>query len=120
MTHWMLLVTLAQAETTVAIDDISVDGLKVQALRCTLDRGGLLASAMVVGALAAEKTAIDACAPKGTEALTVQWTWDASTTVTHVDGAEVTPKHCLYKALRPIQPPSKGTCTATVVTSAAP
>lgn len=119
MTALMLLGALAHAETTVSVDNLSVDGLQVRALHCTLDRGGLLASAMVVGALAAEKSTIDTCGAPGA-ALTIRWTWGADTTVTHVDDQPVTPEHCLYKALRPIQPPSKGTCSATVLIGAAP
>ena len=89
MTALMLLGALAHAETTVSVDNLSVDGLQVRALHCTLDRGGLLASAMVVGALAAEKATIDTCGAPGA-ALTIRWTWGADTTVTHVDDQPVT------------------------------
>lgn len=119
MTGWMLLASLALAETTVSVDNLSVDGLQVSALRCTLDRGGLLASAMVVGALAAQKETLDRCAPPGTP-VTIRWTWADDTTVTHIDDQEVTTEHCVYKALRPISPPSRGSCTATVLLGEAP
>ena len=93
MVGWMLLASVAQAETSVSVDSLSVDGLSVRALSCTLERGGLLASALVVGALASKKTELDACAPQGA-AFSVSWAWGAETAITAVSGSQPDASNC--------------------------
>jgi len=112
---WILVASVAQAETSISVDAISVDGLSVRALSCSLEKGGLLASAMVVGALSSKKAALDACAPGGA-AFSATWTWGAETVVASVSGSKPDATDCVTAALKDIPSPVVGTCSALVLT----
>ncbi|MFT4975183.1 MAG: hypothetical protein ACI8S6_001070 [Myxococcota bacterium] len=115
MIGMMMMLSIAQADVSVSIDEISVDGMAIRQLSCQLERGGLFASAMVVGALSAQKAGLDACAPQGA-AFTVSWTWAEGTTVASVAGSVPDKEACIRAALLPIQPPTRGQCVALILT----
>ena len=107
----LTLLSTAQADMTLSLDSLSADGLEVRALSCTLKQGGLLASAMVVGALAAQKSVFDACAPEG-GAFRLSWSWEGATTVQQVSGGSPTQQECITAALQVVSPPTLGHCSA--------
>ena len=114
---FLLLTTLtATAGTTVSVGSLSVDGLEVRDLSCNLEKGGLLASAMVVGALAAQKSALDACAPEG-GAWRASWTWSggALTDLTIPSASAPDKNACIEGALRAVTSDLVGTCEATLL-----
>ena len=111
----VLLIGLARADATVAVDTLSVDGLEVRALQCRLESGGLFASAMVVGALSKQKPALDACAPQGA-AFRIGWTWaGGGTTVRTITGSAPDKTDCISAVLKTIQAPSGGACEAVLL-----
>lgn len=109
------LVTAAFAGGTVDVESLSVDGLELRELSCTLDKAPLLGPLVVGAALAAQKDALHACAPEG-HAFRVEWTWSdrtsASVTAASAKGAD----DCVKAALEKMPPALTGRCTAVVLT----
>jgi hypothetical protein len=113
----------APAKTvTVAVQSLTANGLEVRDLDCALAKGGLLAPLLVVGTLAEQKPALDACAPQGA-ATTLSWRWEVGATrdvsVTATSAPATSP--CVIGAmsgLAPAQDALVGTCTATVLIGA--
>ena len=105
----LTLLSTAQADLTLSLDTLSVDGLEVRDLSCTIKQGGLLASTMVVGALAGQKTDFDASAPAGS-AFRLDWSWDSEATVHQVSGGTPAQQTCITEALQAISPPTQGRC----------
>lgn len=102
------------AEASLAVDSLTVDGQEVRALSCTLREPDLVALLTVVGALAQQKAALDACAPRGA-AFRVRWTWGAKTAA-KVEAARA-PKAaeaCVARALERTRGPA-GACGAIVL-----
>jgi hypothetical protein len=104
------------AGVNVNVSDLTVDGLTLKNLRCSLDSGGLFASALVVGALAKEKKALDACVPAGA-AVELEWTWSGSTaSKAEAKRASVGKKAaCVAAVVMAVPAPANGTCRATVL-----
>lgn len=111
---WLIGLSVAQAETTIRVDSLAVDGLHVQSLQCSLSQGGLLASAMVVGALAAEKSALDACSPSG-NAFSIAWHWSGGTEINTIEGGTPAEQQCIRQTMGSILPPTQGNCSATLL-----
>jgi hypothetical protein len=122
-----MLVTLALAafaqepapKLTVNVNSLVVDGLEVRALQCSLAAGGLLAPVLVVGTLAQNKPALDACAPAGA-AVDVTWRWEVGATRDVKSSAGPTPTvdacvTTVMSGLAPAQASLVGTCTARVL-----
>ena len=104
------------AGVNVNVQDLTVDGLRLKDLHCSLDSGGLFASALVVGALAKEKQRLDACAPAGA-AFQLEWTW-AGGTASKAEAKQASmPKKagCVQSALMAVAAPANGTCRAIVL-----
>lgn len=114
-----LLLNSAFAGTSLSIESISADGQEVRNLSCTLDSGGFLALAMVVGSVAKQKSALDACYPAG-EAVEVQWTWVAgkATEVSVLHASQPTQNACVANALKLTTNGSNGTCKGTLLIGA--
>lgn len=108
------LISTARAEVQVSVGEMSVDGLDVRALQCTLDKGGFLAAATVVGSLAQQREALDACAPEGA-AFAVKWTWGAAAASEVTGSSKPTADACIQKALSTTQSSLNGQCTAVVL-----
>ena len=111
---WALSVGLAGVNVNVS--DLTVDGLTLKDLSCSLDSGGLFASALVVGALAKEKTSLDACAPGGA-AVELEWTWaDGKASKAEAKRASGVEKAaCVASVVMAVPAPANGTCRATVL-----
>ena len=101
---------------TVGIDTMTVDGQEVRALSCTLESGGLFAVAGVVGSLAAQKTALDACLPSG-GAFEVEWSWVAGKTATQkvLKASTASASTCVQGALGKTTSGVNGTCKAVLL-----
>lgn len=116
-----LVLTLARpvaARTTIEVVDLVVDGLAVRDLECQLERGGLLAGAVIVGALAKQKKAIAACAPDG-DAARLSFVFGAGKTgeINVVGASKASLGTCVQRALAKVAAPDEGTCTATILTA---
>lgn len=106
--------SLSAAETTLNVESLSVDGQHVRDLTCRLGEGGLFAMMGVVGALAKQKAALDACAPSGA-AFRVKWTWGAKTEVGVEAGGDAKAQKCVARALEATKGPTTGTCSGLVL-----
>ncbi len=109
-----LLVGTAQADVQVSVSELTVDGLQVRSLKCTLDKGGLLAAATVVGSLAQQDSALDACSPEGA-AFSVQWTWGDASEVSVLASSRPEANACIQAALKTTTSSLNGQCTAVVL-----
>jgi len=111
-----LVLAAGVAGVNVNVADITADGLTVKKLSCTLDSGGLFASALVVGALAKEKTALDACAPTGA-AVELKWTWSGGKASKATATRASSPKKagCVVAAVMSVPAPTNGSCQAIVL-----
>lgn len=106
----------ADALSTVRVKSMTVNGLKVKDLRCTLKSGGLFASAAVVGALAKQKKALRACA-KGKKARPrVRWRFSGGrATSIEASGKRKAVAACVKRAFRRVRAKVSGRCAATLV-----
>lgn len=109
------LVTAALAGGTVEVESLSVDGLELRELSCALDRAPLLGPLVVGASLAAQKEALDACAPAG-HAFRVAWTWSDTTTASVGAASTKGAEDCVRTALEKMTPALTGRCTAVVLT----
>lgn len=116
-----LLPGLASASTTIDVSSLSVDGLELRDIHCTLTQGGLFASIGVAGALAARKADFDACQPSGGSA-TASWVWrDGGTHDVNVSSATpASAAACVQRVLSQVQSGQSGSCTATIQLGSAP
>jgi hypothetical protein len=109
------IVATALAGTKVQIGEMTVNGLVVRELFCDWGdtKGAIMAGPAVVGALAAQKEALDACAPQGSAAK-LQW---SSATPSPLNLESETPEigACLAAAAVPVVKVTKGSCTAVVL-----
>lgn len=110
----LVLIGMALANTTVQVGSMSADGLEIRDLDCSLESGGLFASALVVASLAEHKDALDACAPQG-GAFAASWSWGAGSTSEVSSGVPESGNRCVQKALQATQTDLKGQCTAVVL-----
>lgn len=116
----MLLLALAlsspaQAATHITVGSLTVDGLNVRELDCTLEGGGLLAQIVVVGGLATQRQALDACAPEGA-AFKVGWTWaEGVTSKVTVDDGPDKARSCVAAAVGAVEAPMAGRCSAVLL-----
>ncbi len=111
-----LLLSPAQAATDINVGELSVDGLVVRELKCSLNSGGFMGPITVVGALAQQRGTIDACTPTG-GAFRATWTWAAGKVVSlKVDASSPADKAgCFEKALQAASPSLDGSCSALVL-----
>lgn len=116
----LLLPARAGGATRVSVESLNVDGVEVRDLACELDEGGMFAVMAVVGALAKQKKALDACAPAGA-AFHTTWTWSGGkTAAVEVKRSSLPPKDaCVARALRAAGSGPAGTCEAIVLAGAA-
>ncbi len=111
---------IAAAKFNISMGSLSADGQEVRNLSCSLDGGGLFAAVAVVGALAKQKSGLDACAPQGA-AFTVQFTFadggakEAKVLAGTAKGKEA----CVSHALTRIRTDLSGQCTAVVLVGSA-
>lgn len=106
--------TPAHAGSTINVASMTVNGLEARNLSCTLQKGGLLAPATIMGALSAKKEALDACSPKGA-AIDVTFDWTTATgKTTATAGGDDKTHTCVQTALS-VPAPVTGTCTATIL-----
>lgn len=106
----------AHAGTTLNVGELSADGLTVLDMTCELDQGGFLASAMVVGALAKQKKALDACAPQGA-ATRASFKWEGTKTggISVLATSDEKAGKCVAKALGQVKAAMGGQCTVTIL-----
>lgn len=116
LTGLLTMLSIAQADITISLDSLSADSLEVRTHSCTLKQGGLLASAMVVGALAAQKSSFDAYAPEGA-AFRLGWSWQRETAVQEVLGGTPAQQACISEAMQ-IVSPTQGHCSAILLAGA--
>lgn len=112
----VLVAAAATAQTRVTVKKMTVDGLEVHDLSCSLTKGGLFATAAVVGALAKKKKAFDACHPAGA-AFAVEVAWGTSPTAKVTRASKKAKSACMVKALRATKGPA-GSCTAVILVGA--
>lgn len=110
----LLVATLAAGDLNV--ESMSVDGLEVRNLACTLEEVNFLSGMMTVAALAARKADFDACAPEGA-AFTVRWTRGekGNLEATVLGSSKPAANACMQKALVKASGDLKGTCTTTIL-----
>ena len=110
------VLTIGLAGVNVNVSDLTVDGLTLKNLSCALDAGGLFASALVVGALAKEREALDACVPAGA-AVELEWTWSggAASKAEALRASMVNKAPCVAAVVMAVPAPANGTCRATVL-----
>lgn len=107
---------IAAAKFNISMGSLSADGQEVRNLSCSLDGGGLFAAITVVGTLAKQKSALDACAPQGA-AFNVQFTFadggakEAKVLASSAKGKEA----CVSRALTRIHTDLSGQCTAVIL-----
>jgi len=108
---------LAMAKMNINVSSLSADGQEVRNLNCDLEKGGLFASVAVVGTLAKQKSALDACAPEG-QAFSVQLTFaDGGAKEAKVLTSSKKAKDaCVARALSHLRTDLEGTCTAIILT----
>ena len=104
------------AGVSVNVQDLTVDGLRLKDLSCSLDRGGLFASALVAGALAKEKKRLDACVPSGA-AFQLEWTWSGgkASKAQAKEASVLSKTGCVESVVMAVPAPANGTCRATVL-----
>ena len=107
-------VSPAHSEAQVSVSSMSVNGLDVRALQCTLDKGGFLAAATVVGSLAQQDVALDACAPEGA-AFAVKWTWGAASEASVTGSSRADADACIQAVLKTTTSTLNGQCTAVIL-----
>lgn len=109
------LVAAALAGTKVQIGEMAVNGMVVHELFCdwTDPKTAVLAGPGVVNALAAQKLALDACAPQGSAAR-LSWTSADSKPLTL---KSETPEigACIAAAAVPVIKATKGSCSAVLL-----
>lgn len=97
---------------TLKVGSMTVDGFTVSDLSCKLDGGGFLASATVVGGLAAQKGKIQKCGKSGDK---VHVTWalkgGKAADVKVVGGSKKVQK-CVAKAMKKVKVAIPGKCAA--------
>jgi hypothetical protein len=95
---------------------MNVDGQEIRELKCELASGGIFASMAVVASLAAQKEALDKCAPAG-GAFAASWRWEnGKTSDVKVSRSSASAKDaCVTKALEKVESGLTGTCTAVVL-----
>jgi hypothetical protein len=106
----------ARAQTNITVGKMTVDGQEVRELKCNLKKAGFFAVATVVGALAKQKKALDACVPGGA-AFQVEWKWDgakAQEVVVTKSSAKGKNK-CFAAAVAKATSTAEGTCSAIVL-----
>lgn len=106
----------AFAGTDINVEEMNVDGLVVRELKCSLASGGFLGPITVVGTLAQQRTAIDACTPTG-GAFRATWTWTGGkVSAAKVDQSSPAAKSaCFQAALQAATPSLDGSCSALVL-----
>jgi hypothetical protein len=113
---WPLLVLAPVfASTHLEIQGLEANGLHMDSLQCELEGGGGLAALTIIATIAAEKSALDGCAPKG-GSIKVDWAWKAGawTNLTLSDARPNGVEACVEAALRKVVPVVEGTCSAVV------
>lgn len=106
----------ASARASINVSSMDVDGQAVRDLACEIDNGGVFAVMGVVGTIAKQKKALDACAPAGA-AFRVSWTW-AGGKATRVDvlaASDATKSACVQKALQLTTTNTNGDCRAVLL-----
>jgi hypothetical protein len=88
--------------------------VQVSSLECVLDKGGLLAAATVVGALAKQQSELDACTPEGA-AFAVRWTWGAVRDAAVIASSRPAADACIQSILQTTTSALSGQCTAVVL-----
>ena len=109
-----LLIGTAQADATISVSELTVDGLRVLQLNCSLEKAGLLAAATVVGSLAQQEHALDACSLEGA-AFSVQWAWGAVSKASVLASSQAEADDCIQAVLAQTTSSLSGQCTAVVL-----
>lgn len=109
-----LLIGTAWAEAAVTVSELTVDGLRVLHLNCSLEKTGLLAAATVVSALAQQDHAFDACFPEGS-AFSVQWSWGAVSNAFVLESGHSEANGCIQAALAQTTSSLSGQCSAIIL-----
>lgn len=94
---------------------LAIQGLRVHELECRMPEVGPMALAEAVEAVAAHKSALDACAPAGA-APAVAWTWQARRAAqVQVRGGGPKVEACVRKAIERARAELTGECAAFVL-----
>jgi hypothetical protein len=104
----------ARADAKLTMGSVTADGLTLRDLTCVLSSGGLLGGAIVVGAVAKQKAALDACAPAGASAR-VRLDFHGKTSAAVEMIGTPAQRVCIQRALGRVRPVVTGTCEATLV-----
>jgi uncharacterized protein len=107
-------------EANLTVGSMTVNDMTVNDLECRLDGVGLLASMQLVASIAAQKKALDRCAPKG-DAPLVKWTFSGgkASDVVVEGAADAKVQKCVAKAVATIASDMNGECTAYFLIGAA-
>lgn len=112
----LLASSIALARARLRVGALTINGQTVRDVACELDGGGLGAVMKVVGALAKQKTTLDACAPGGA-AYRIKWTWaeGKATAVAVVAASDSSGSGCMARAAGLVHSSHAGGCEATVL-----
>jgi hypothetical protein len=108
----------AYADTKISMDSLSADGLEMKKLACELDGGGFFGGIVVVGMVAKQKPAIDACAPAGASfAIDLDFR-GGRTTARVASGGTPAQRACVQRALGRVAATLTGHCSAVLLAGA--
>lgn len=110
----------ALSKSRVTVGELTADGLTVRDLACDLDEGGgLLAGALIVGALAKQRAAFEACGPSG-EAVDVRFRWRGAKAeaIEVVAASDAAAGRCVKRTLATVEPAMAGSCRLILLTAA--
>lgn len=112
MVHARLTVDQANLE----MGETEVNGQRLSTLRCSGVKRPLLGGMAIIGAVAKEKSALDACAPEG-DAAVATWTSEAGPLQALEVAGSGSGKTdaCIEKALAKVSSPFAATCAAIVL-----
>jgi hypothetical protein len=107
---------VAEARSRIHVGSMTIDGQAVREMTCELEPGNLGAVMKVVGALAKQKKALDACAPGGA-AYRIRWTWVGGkpTAVAVVAASDASGGACVAGVAKLTRNDSAGDCEAIVL-----
>lgn len=116
MIHSIPLFLGALLYGNLTVGSMAVNGLEVRNLQCTMDKVNFLTGMETVSALAAQKTAFDACAPEGA-AFSVKWAWKDTgmADVVVLASSKTSANACIQKALLKSASSLRGNCSAVIL-----
>lgn len=99
-----------------SVNSMTVDGMEATDLRCNLAKGGFMASAMIIGGLSKQKSAMDRCAGSNAYSPRISMTFSGgSASGVKVEGVPEKVASCVQKSVeKKVKANVSGNCEVTV------